>query len=76
MNLEYVQLVDIPRAKSKDWTHFGFAIDATGTVIDKKKTVCELCEVNIVYSSNTSNLTYMYHLQQLHPLRTETHIVS
>ena len=64
-NLEYAQLVGKPKATGKVWTHFGLPIDATGTVIDKKRTIGRLCKVNIAYLGNTLNLTY--HLRQVHP---------
>ena len=63
-NFECVQLVGKPKAKSKVLTHSAFPANATGTVIDKKKTVCWLCAINVVYSGNTSNLTY--HLWRVH----------
>ena len=45
-NFEYAQLVGKPKAKSKVWLHFGFPADATGMVINKKKTICWLRKVD------------------------------
>ena len=33
-----------------------FPVDDTGTVADQKKTICWLCQVDVAYSGNTSNL--------------------
>ena len=38
--LEYVMLVDRPKAKSKVRKHFGFPADNIGTILNKKKIIC------------------------------------
>ena len=65
--IQYEQLISLPNAKSKAWEYFGFPGDSKGSIIDKKKVLCKLCQptVAIAYSTNTSNLTY--HLQKRHP---------
>ena len=52
------------KTKSTIWKHFGFPADSTGTITDKKKTICRLCRAVVAYSGNTSNLSS--HLQRCH----------
>ena len=61
------KLVALPSAKSKVWNYFGFPANSSGTITDKTKVYCKLCDplFSISYSTNTSNLTY--HLRQNHP---------
>ena len=66
-NYECTQLVGEPKAKSMVWGRFGFPTDATGMVIDKKKTAGHIHVANIAYLGNTSNLTN--HLWQVHLCR-------
>ena len=52
------------KTKSTIWKHFGFPAGSTGTITDKKKTICRLCRAVVAYSGNTSNLSS--HLQRFH----------
>ena len=59
-------LVLLPSAKSKVWNYFGFPVNSMGTITDKMKVYCKLCNppFPISYLNNTSNLTY--HLRRNH----------
>ena len=70
-----VNIVCHPKGKSKVWKHFGFVANEKGKIANDKKVICRLCEHQLAYSGNTSNL--FYHLQKEHPgefatLRNET----
>ena len=64
MSVEFEQLVDKPKSKSKVWKHFGFPADVDGAIKHKKKIVCRLCKAVVAYSGNTTNLSH--HLQRSH----------
>ena len=59
MSVEFEQLVDKPKSKSKVWKHFGFPADVDGAIKHKKN---RLCEAVVAYSGNTTNLSH--HLQR------------
>ena len=70
-----VNIVCHPKGKSKVWKHFGFVANEKGKIANDKKVICRLCEHQLAYSGNTSNL--FYHLEKEHPgefatLRNET----
>ena len=52
-------------ATSAVWDHFGFEIDEKGQRVDEKAVRCTLCDKNVRYSNNTTNLKQ--HLQAWHP---------
>ena len=58
------KLVPLPGAKSKLWDYFGFRVDSTGKICDQTKIVCKVCQKQIAYSRNTSNLDH--HLRKEH----------
>ena len=60
------KLVVLPSAKSKVWNYFSFPANSSGTITNKMKVYCKLCDppFSISYSTNTSNLTY--HLRRNH----------
>ena len=66
MSVEFEQLVDKPKSKSKVWKHFGFPADVHGVIKLKKKIVCRLCKAVVGYSGNTTNLAH--HLATVIPL--------
>jgi len=39
------QLVALPNAKSKVWNYFGFPVDSSNMIIDKKKVYSKLCDL-------------------------------
>ncbi len=51
-------LVALPGAKRKVWKFFGFETDEKGTIVNKGRVKCRICDVSIGYSRNTTNLTY------------------
>ena len=61
------KLVPLPKAKSAVWKYYGFIVNASGKIEDRKKVFCKLCDppFALAYSTNTSNLTY--HLERKHP---------
>ena len=52
-------------AKSKVWKYFGFAMNETGTIVNKTWVKCTLCKNDMSFCGNTTNLSY--HLEQKHP---------
>ena len=60
-----VNIVYHPKGKSKVWKHFGFVLNKKGKIVNDKKVICQLCEHQLAYSGNTSNL--FYHLEKEHP---------
>ena len=74
-----LNIVCHPKGKSKVWKHFGFVANEKGKIVNDKKVTCRLCEHQLPYSGNTSNL--FYHLEKEHPgefatLRNETSATS
>ena len=54
------KLVVLPSAKGKVWNYFSFPANSSGTIADKIKVYCKICDppFSVSYSINTSNLTY------------------
>ena len=52
-------------AMSPLWKHFGFLLDGRGQSTDLKQVRCKICQRDIAYSGNTSNLKQ--HLINWHP---------
>ena len=57
------RIVPNKNSKSPVWTYFGFPCDVNGAV-NKHKVICCLCNLELPYSRNTTNL--FAHLQTHH----------
>ena len=51
--------------KADVWMHFGFKKHEGSNELDKSKTICKICSVEVKYCGNTTNLRN--HLMRHHP---------
>lgn len=51
-------------ARSPYWEYFGFEVDDKGEKLNRSVVVCKLCQKNVAYSNNTTNLRQ--HLESAH----------
>ncbi|KAL2079757.1 hypothetical protein ACEWY4_011180 [Coilia grayii] len=54
-----------PGLKADVWQHFGFKSYEDREELDKTKAICKLCQIEVKYSGNTTNLRN--HLSRHHP---------
>ena len=59
------QLKPLSSSKRKVWKFFGFTVNKSGAITDKKRVVCRMCERRFPYSGNMTNL--FCYLQTNHP---------
>ena len=50
------KIVPNAAAKSGVWVHFGFPGNAAGTIVSKQHAVCHICNQDMSYKNNTTNL--------------------
>ena len=62
---ETTKLIKPARARSPYWEHFGFKVNEKGERLNTKAVFCQLCDKDVNYSQNTTNLRQ--HLESHHP---------